>query len=40
MQLAAGHAQINTTMLYDRRTQTHDRDAVHRVSGYLAGMTG
>lgn len=40
MQLAAGHAQINTTMLYDRRTHGHDRDAVHRVSGYLAGMTG
>lgn len=39
MQLAAGHAQINTTMLYDRRTHSHDRDAVHRVSGYLAGMT-
>ena len=39
MQLAAGHRQISTTMLYDRRTQTHDRDAVHRVSGYLAGMT-
>lgn len=39
MQLAAGHAQINTTMLYDRRTHSHDRDAVHRASGYLAGMT-
>lgn len=26
-------------MIYDRRTHGHDRDAVHRVSGYLAGMT-
>lgn len=40
MQLAAGHAQINTTMIYDRRAQTHDRDAVHRLSGYLAGVKG
>lgn len=40
MQLAAGHAQINTTMIYDRRTHGHDRDAVHRVSGILAGMKG
>jgi integrase/recombinase XerD len=39
MQLAAGHAQINTTMIYDRRSHGHDRDAVHRVSGYLAGMS-
>lgn len=38
MQLAAGHSQINTTMLYDRRTYSHDRDAVHQVSSHLAGF--
>jgi integrase/recombinase XerD len=39
MQLAAGHANINTTMIYDRRTYSHDRDAAHRVSGHLAGFS-
>jgi integrase/recombinase XerD len=40
MQLAAGHAQINTTMLYDRRASNPDRDAAHRVASHLAGFRG
>jgi integrase/recombinase XerD len=38
MQQAAGHRQINTTMIYDRRRKSHDRDAVHAVNGFLAGV--
>jgi integrase/recombinase XerD len=40
MQQAAGHRQINTTMIYDRRRKSHDRDAVHAVNGFLAGVRG
>jgi integrase/recombinase XerD len=40
MQQAAGHRQITTTMIYDRRRKSHDRDAVHAVNGFLAGVKG
>jgi integrase/recombinase XerD len=40
MQQAAGHRQVTTTLIYDRRRKSHDRDAVHAVNGFLAGVKG
>lgn len=40
VQLAAGHANISTTMIYDQRRQTHDRDAAHQLSALLSGIKG
>jgi integrase/recombinase XerD len=38
LQAAAGHAQVGTTMLYVRRSKSHDRDAAHRIGSVLAGF--
>lgn len=40
MQLSLRHKSPNTTAIYDRRSTNPDRDAAHRVAGYLAGMAG
>lgn len=40
MQLSLRHKSPNTTAIYDRRGANPDRDAAHRVAGYLAGMAG
>lgn len=39
-QLAARHSSSATTEIYDVRAKTADRDASHRLSGFLAGMKG
>jgi integrase/recombinase XerD len=38
LQAAAGHAQVTTTMIYVRRSNSHDRDAAHRIGSVLAGF--
>jgi site-specific recombinase XerD len=40
MQVAARHADPKMTVRYDRMVGGHDRNAVHRVAGYLSSMAG
>lgn len=40
VQNAMRHASPNTTMIYDQRAKTPDRDASHALNGFLAGISG
>lgn len=42
VQLAAGHASPNTTMIYNVPSMAggNDRDAAHRLASYIAGISG
>lgn len=40
VQVALRHKDIKTTMRYDKGSQSHDRNATHRMASYIAGMNG
>lgn len=40
VQAAMRHSNPATTMIYDRRAKSPDRDASHALAGFLAGMRG
>lgn len=40
VQITLRHKHLNTTMIYDRGTGSHDRNSTHRLSSFVFGIVG